>query len=97
MFRVKGTGQWVDVLLGDAGEAFSTPAQSHLNDIAQGLDMPIDNLEIVESDRDLREGTLMAIPPTVLPTSSRAKFNEAATDGERIQVIAEVLALRREP
>lgn len=94
-FRVRATGQWLEVLLTSAGP-FSILQSSHLRDIAQGLAVSQQTLEIVEGNHDARTGTLLPLPTKPTPLSDKERFNLANTDSERIQVIAEVLALSRE-
>lgn len=60
--RKRDTGQWVDLLLTVDGEAFSVPAESVRADIAAALGLQPADLEVVDSDSDLRTGAMLELP-----------------------------------
>jgi hypothetical protein len=59
-FRQISTDRWVQVDLG--GGALTTPAATHVEEIAGGLGIPPADLEAVDRDTDPREGELLYLP-----------------------------------
>jgi hypothetical protein len=89
--RVISTGQWVDVLFSFAkADPQNVKPLSHLASIANALGRPINELAVVDSDRDLRAGALLPIPlaahdpPLIDP--DLAAF-DAGTPAEKLDVL----------
>lgn len=90
--KVIATGQWVNVLFTDAGDAFSVPELSHRTAIAAALGLSPDSLETVEAARDPRSGVLLEMPVAPLPPPTRreellSKGRSNWTPGERDELL----------
>jgi hypothetical protein len=55
----KAGDKYVDVLF-TSGDGFAVEAEVHASDIAQALG--VDNVEVIEADRDLRSGPMVKLP-----------------------------------
>jgi len=58
----KSDGKWIDVLFTKAGDRFTIKASQHIRDIAAGLSVAENTLEVVDSDKDDRTGDLIKFP-----------------------------------
>lgn len=62
-FQVISSGQFTNALMSVAGDEFSVPAESHQNDIAVALGVPVSDLRVVEGDQDPRgAGPYLSLP-----------------------------------
>ena len=63
--RIVATGQWLNLLFTSASDEFSTPARSHVKDMAAALRVPARTLEAVDGNNDRRTGKLLDLPRTI--------------------------------
>ncbi|MQG33906.1 MAG: hypothetical protein FI717_06345 [SAR202 cluster bacterium] len=91
--REIATGQWVDVLFTTEAEQFDVKAISHRADIAAALGVGRTTLEVMDSSSDQRTRVLLEMPSPVETSSLAEQYGAAATDSERIGILAAVLGL----
>lgn len=60
--RIKATGAWINVLYTADVIYFNTPSNAHRHGQAVALGLRDDELEVVDSDRDQRTGSLIEQP-----------------------------------
>lgn len=68
-FRKRSTNQWLNAVLGGV-EGSGVPASSHISDLARALGIPESDLEAVDSETDVRTGTLLDLPTPPPPPPS---------------------------
>ena len=84
------TGQWLNVLFTVDGPTFSVQPESHLASIAAALGVPPSALAVVDSDVDLRTGTLLSLPPPPAPPP-----NQDLVDFDAGDAVTKLRILRR--
>lgn len=93
--RVAASGEYLEgALFGTEGDAFSTPAERHIEDVAAGFGLDPTTLEAVEGETDPmpRDATIIAAPPA----SAGQAAEEALTDAE-LKELRQVIAERTAP
>ncbi len=87
-FKQISTGRWMNVLMTNAGNAFSVPAESHRDEIAAGFGIASADVQVVDSLGDARVGTLIPAPasPPPPPDPDSAAF-DAGTVADKIAIL----------
>ena len=91
--KIKATGQWVNLLFSTEETTFTVKPSSHLKDIAKALGMTQASLEVIDSSGDQRTGTMLEIPIPNPPVDPDQVAYAAATDPEKLNIIAGKLDL----
>jgi len=87
--REVATGKWVNVLYTDSAIYFNTPSNNHRHDVAAGLGLRDEELEVVDSDQDQRAGLLIEQPVAPPP-----RFTwQNATSAERLNEVGRQVGL----
>ena len=88
-FKVKATGEFVNILHTTAGDKFDVPAASHRDSLALAMGLRSVELETVEQATDPRTGVMVEQPVVIAPPNQEIESFMVATVDGKIKMLAE--------
>ena len=86
--RKADTGQWLNVLFTVNGDQFAVAAETHQVAIAAALGLAPTELEVVDSDMDIRVGPLFNLPTAMIPVDPGIAAFAAGTVAQKLDMLA---------